>query len=142
MAPRFYPDREPDGGAHTVSRNIGGASLPNAAEVAGVMGNDTFNTFRPTLEGIHNSGHVWVSGTMSIVNTAPADPTSWMHHAEIDRIWAEWQAHLGRGPAYIALPLRSVKGDRVWAYAVGLSGLPRCVEPATVESSRSSTPRS
>ena len=27
---------------------------------------------------------------MSNVPTAPADPMFWMHHAEIDRIWAIW----------------------------------------------------
>lgn len=79
-------------GPHTVTRNIGGAILPNAAAVAAVMGNGTFNTFAQALEGVHDSGHVWVGGSMGIIPTAPADPVFWMHHAEIDRIWAEWQA--------------------------------------------------
>ena len=29
---------------------------------------------------------------MLSIPTAPCDPVFWMHHAEIDRIWAEWQA--------------------------------------------------
>ena len=29
---------------------------------------------------------------MMSIPTAPCDPVFWMHHAEIDRIWAEWQA--------------------------------------------------
>jgi tyrosinase len=77
------------GGPHTVVRNIGALSiLPNAA----TMANSTFNAFTPALQGVHNSGHVWVGGSMGSVATAPADPVFWMHHAEIDRIWAAWQA--------------------------------------------------
>lgn len=89
----FTPTVNLIGGPHTVTRNIGTFGLlPNAASVAGAMANGTFNTFASALEGIHNSGHVWVGGSMGIVPTAPADPVFWMHHAEIDRIWAEWQA--------------------------------------------------
>jgi tyrosinase len=87
-------------GSHTVTRNIGTfAFLPTAASVAAVTANATFSTFAPALEGVHNSGHVWVGGSMSGVPTAPADPVFWMHHAEIDRLWAEWQApHPGQNP--------------------------------------------
>jgi tyrosinase len=89
----FTPTVNLIGGAHTVTRNIGAfANLPDATAVATVMGNGTFSTFAPALEGVHNSGHVWVGGSMGSVPTAPADPVFWMHHAEIDRIWAEWQA--------------------------------------------------
>lgn len=80
-------------GPHTVTRNIGlFATLPDASDVTAVMTNGTFNSFAPALEGIHNSGHVWVGGSMGGIPTAPADPVFWMHHAEIDRIWAVWQA--------------------------------------------------
>jgi tyrosinase len=80
-------------GPHTVNRNIGAfATLPDATDVATAMGNGTFNTFGSALEGIHNSGHVWVGGSMQAVLTAPADPVFWMHHCEIDRIWADWQS--------------------------------------------------
>lgn len=97
----FTPTVNLMGGPHTVTRNIGAfATLPNAAAVATAMGNGTFNTFAPALEGIHNSGHVWVGGSMGSILTAPADPVFWMHHAEIDRIWAEWQAiNPGQNPS-------------------------------------------
>ena len=88
----FTPTVNLLGGPHTVTRNFGGAFLPNAAAVAAAMANGTFNAFTPALQGIHNSGHVWVGGSMGSVATAPADPVFWMHHAEIDRIWAAWQA--------------------------------------------------
>ena len=87
-------------GPHTVNRNIGAfATLPSAADVAGALANTTFNPFAGALEGIHNSGHVWVGGSMQSVLTAPTDPVFWMHHAEIDRRWAIWQAsHGGQNP--------------------------------------------
>lgn len=89
----FTPTVTLMGGPHTVTRNIGMfASLPNAAAVTTAMANGTFNSFASALEGIHNSGHVWVGGSMGSVPFAPCDPVFWMHHCEIDRIWAEWQA--------------------------------------------------
>lgn len=89
----FTPTVTLMGGPHTVTRNIGMfALLPSAAAVTAAMANDTFNTFASALEGIHNSGHVWVGGSMGSVPFAPCDPVFWMHHCEIDRIWAEWQA--------------------------------------------------
>ncbi|HET9213713.1 MAG TPA: tyrosinase family protein [Gaiellaceae bacterium] len=96
----FTPTVNLIGGPHTVTRNIGVfAVLPNAAAVAAAMANGTFNSFGGALEGIHDSGHVWVDGSMGGFATAPCDPVFWMHHAEIDRIWAEWQeANPGQNP--------------------------------------------
>jgi tyrosinase len=89
----FTPTVNLASGPHTVSRNIGAfATLPNAASVAAAMGNAAFNGFAAAVEGVHNSGHVWVGGSMGSIQNAPCDPVFWMHHAEIDRIWAAWQA--------------------------------------------------
>lgn len=100
MLAGFTPTVNLLGGPHTVNRNIGAfATLPDAAAVAAVMGNGTFNPFAVQLEGVHDSGHVWVGGTMLSIVTAPADPVFWMHHCEIDRLWAEWQsANPGQNP--------------------------------------------
>jgi len=97
----FIPTVNLMNGPHTVTRNIGlFATLPTTADVATVMANGTFNPFASALEGIHNSGHVWVGGSMGGIPTAPTDPIFWMHHAEIDRIWAEWQAvNPGQNPS-------------------------------------------
>lgn len=97
----FAPTVNLMGGPHTVTRNIGAfATLPDTAAVNAALANGTFNGFAAALEGIHNSGHVWVGGTMQSVVTAPADPVFWMHHCEIDRVWAEWQAaNPGQHPA-------------------------------------------
>jgi len=48
----------------------------------------------------HNVIHVAVGGNgwMSDPNTAAQDPIFWLHHANIDRLWAEWIA-MGDGRA-------------------------------------------
>jgi tyrosinase len=54
-----------------------------------------FDLFQSRLEGSpHNNGHV-VSGAGNghIGNgMSPLDPAFWLHHCNVDRIWAEWQA--------------------------------------------------
>ncbi|MDX1479051.1 MAG: tyrosinase family protein [Saprospiraceae bacterium] len=97
----FTPTVNLSSGSHTVTRNIGAFStLPNTAAVNAAMSNGTYNSFASALEGIHDSGHVWVGGSMGLVPTAPCDPIFWMHHCEIDRIWAEWQAaNPGQNPS-------------------------------------------
>ncbi|MBL4706259.1 MAG: tyrosinase family protein [Flavobacteriales bacterium] len=39
----------------------------------------------------HNAGHDWIGGDMGNPMISPNDPIFWMHHAQIDRIWSEWQ---------------------------------------------------
>ena len=53
---------------------------------------------------LHNLVHMWVSGTISpgdprtakrgtmILSTSPNDPVFFLHHANVDRLWAMWQA--------------------------------------------------
>jgi hypothetical protein len=44
------------------------------------------------LEEYHNTVHMWVGGnTMPYPMQSPNDPMFWLHHANVDRIWAEWQ---------------------------------------------------
>jgi hypothetical protein len=44
------------------------------------------------LESIHNAIHNWCGGTMQDPMAAPQDPVFWLHHANVDRIWTQWQA--------------------------------------------------
>ena len=61
---------------------------------------DDFTTFcgrMPTGAGSveaygHNHIHVLVGGLMGRTETAAQDPVFWMHHCNIDRVWATWQA--------------------------------------------------
>lgn len=39
----------------------------------------------------HNSVHNWIQGNMASF-FSPRDPVFWLHHGNIDRIWASWNA--------------------------------------------------
>ncbi|MFI6470949.1 tyrosinase family protein [Streptomyces sp. NPDC050516] len=81
------------------------AQLPTRAEVDGVLAMTTYDMapwnsasdgFRNHLEGwrgvnLHNRVHVWVGGQMG-TGASPNDPVFWMHHAFVDKLWAQWQA--------------------------------------------------
>ncbi|MBN1209191.1 MAG: tyrosinase family protein [Myxococcaceae bacterium] len=40
----------------------------------------------------HNRGHNFIGGHMSR-GFSPNDPIFWLHHANVDRLWANWQAN-------------------------------------------------
>jgi tyrosinase len=40
----------------------------------------------------HDQVHVGVGGNMGDVPTSPLDPIFWLHHCNIDRLWAEWNS--------------------------------------------------
>ncbi|MFJ8648750.1 tyrosinase family protein [Streptomyces sp. NPDC093546] len=92
----------------------GGRQLPTRAEVDSVLAMATYDMapwnsssdgFRNHLEGwrgvnLHNRVHVWVGGHMA-TGASPNDPVFWLHHAFIDKLWADWQA---RHPGSTYLP--------------------------------------
>ncbi|PSB45444.1 tyrosinase [Cyanosarcina cf. burmensis CCALA 770] len=41
---------------------------------------------------LHNQVHRWVGGDM-LTNPSPNDPVFFLHHANVDRLWAIWQAN-------------------------------------------------
>ncbi|MFE5540071.1 tyrosinase family protein [Streptomyces sp. NPDC056492] len=83
----------------------GTPQLPTRADVDSVIAipeydsapwNSASNGFRNALEGwrgvnLHNRVHMWVGGQMTSA-ASPNDPVFWLHHAFIDKLWAEWQA--------------------------------------------------
>ncbi len=40
---------------------------------------------------LHNQVHAWIGGDMSSVNISPNDPVFFLHHCNVDRLWAIWQ---------------------------------------------------
>ena len=65
--------------------------LPSPSSVDGVFDENTFSGFQFWLElGPHNAVHRAVGGNMAQANS-PSAPLFYLHHATIDRIWAEWQ---------------------------------------------------
>jgi tyrosinase len=91
-----------------LQRNLGATgALPTRDRVRAVVREQTiydvvpFDSSSPGgirnfLEGwigssaIHNSVHVWVGGDMEL-SSSPNDPTFFLHHCNVDRIWAAWQ---------------------------------------------------
>jgi tyrosinase len=70
--------------------------------------------FRNALEGpLHNLIHRWVGGSM-LLNTSPNDPVFFLHHCNVDRIWALWQAIRSgnEGNSGIDYPFDMVDRDR------------------------------
>jgi tyrosinase len=93
-----------------LTRSIGeGAPLPTRANVTAILAITPYDMapfdsrsgtggMRNKLEGwappggphAHNQVHVFVGGDMGF-GTSPNDPLFYLHHANIDRIWAAWQ---------------------------------------------------
>lgn len=85
-----------------------GNSLASAAQLNALLANAAFDPFQSTLEAapFHNRLHVLVGGTM-VSSASPADPLFWLHHAFIDKIWADWQVlHPGVNPSNASEVLR------------------------------------
>lgn len=64
------------------------------------IADDDFDNFvgKPDVAGRaegygHNSVHMITGGKMGDVETAPLDPLFWLHHCNVDRVWATWQRH-------------------------------------------------
>jgi tyrosinase len=90
-------------GSITVTRAPGSPAWLStiASNVPATMALTDYTSFATQLEDIHNMVHVWVGGTMGSIPTAPADPVFWMHHANVDRLWWQWQqspAGSGKNP--------------------------------------------
>jgi hypothetical protein len=89
-----------------LTRNFGGMqpTLPTPQDVTATLGVTPYDSspwnvgsqgFRNNLEGfigpgMHNAAHMWVGGSM-MPSTSPNDPVFFLHHANVDRIWANWQ---------------------------------------------------
>nr|4YD9_A Chain A, hemocyanin [Todarodes pacificus]4YD9_D Chain D, hemocyanin [Todarodes pacificus]4YD9_G Chain G, hemocyanin [Todarodes pacificus]4YD9_J Chain J, hemocyanin [Todarodes pacificus]4YD9_M Chain M, hemocyanin [Todarodes pacificus]4YD9_P Chain P, hemocyanin [Todarodes pacificus]4YD9_S Chain S, hemocyanin [Todarodes pacificus]4YD9_V Chain V, hemocyanin [Todarodes pacificus]4YD9_Y Chain Y, hemocyanin [Todarodes pacificus]4YD9_b Chain b, hemocyanin [Todarodes pacificus] len=66
---------------------------------------DDFCDFEVQFEVTHNSIHAWTGGSepysMSSLHYTSFDPMFWLHHSQVDRLWAIWQAlQIQRGKPY------------------------------------------
>jgi len=73
-----------------VTRTWDASLLPISHDLTAVTARTTFASFQRTLEQVHNNVHGAVGGTMDS-SSSPADPVFWLHHGNLDRIWARWQ---------------------------------------------------
>jgi tyrosinase len=65
--------------------------MPIRPVITAIMRRTSFGGFQSDLEGVHGGVHNAVGGTMRTARS-PADPLFWLHHAQVDRLWAQWQA--------------------------------------------------
>jgi tyrosinase len=97
-----------------LQRKFGDGAMPTTEEVLDAIftyrpydaapwnqGSDINNSFRNYLEGwwptksaMHNAVHVYVGGQMQ-TGSSPNDPAFFLHHANVDRLWALYQATWG-----------------------------------------------
>ena len=76
-----------------------GAYASHLSRAASAINLD-FVSFQNQISGVHGSVHIRTGGDMTSVPTAAYDPIFYLHHANVERIWADWQiAHPGPLPA-------------------------------------------
>lgn len=71
-------------------------------------------SFRCGLEfALHNTVHRWISGDMATA-CSPNDPVFFLHHCNVDRLWASWQKQHDSSP-YVpdATAADELKGHRI-----------------------------
>lgn len=93
-------DSDPDYLRRSFGTDATAPSLPSANDVATALSTGNYDSypwsgFSSGLRGqvevaLHNLVHRYVGGTMAAM-TSPNDPVFWLHHCNIDRLWADWQ---------------------------------------------------
>lgn len=79
--------------------------LPQFADVDAILGATTAANFRSLLEAgstmvsSHNEVHRYIGGHMG-GGASPNDPIFWLHHCNLDRLWAMWQLDGHGGSAW------------------------------------------
>ncbi|MEI9887837.1 MAG: tyrosinase family protein [Rhizomicrobium sp.] len=76
---------------------FGGDNLDSGHTQIGLLEQRPHNDIHLACGGVINSSN----GAMAEITTAAFDPVFWVHHANIDRMWAEWASRPGKswGPA-------------------------------------------
>ncbi|MCF6363503.1 MAG: tyrosinase family protein [Gammaproteobacteria bacterium] len=83
-----------------LQRNLGEPfNLPSVAQIRQALNSVAYDNFQDALETgqgiagtrLHNGLHVWIGGHMSNVTASTFDPIFYLHHCNIDRLWAMWQ---------------------------------------------------
>jgi tyrosinase len=79
-----------------IRRNLGAfTALGTQAQVNNALNTNAYLTLRGRLEagaGMHNAMHNWFgTGSTMRTQTSPNDPMFWLVHANVDRLWGQWQ---------------------------------------------------
>ncbi len=75
----------------SVTRAWDPSEMPTRDQLESQIKSKKFSAFQRSLElGAHAAIHIAIGGTMNS-SSSPADPIFFLHHANLDRIWSEWQ---------------------------------------------------
>ncbi len=105
----WSPDQVTTVGTRALAKGQGLQSDPDAGQdftqsfIDGIMEETVFSIFTNQLEtGPHNNGHVITGGNNGHMcdGMSPLDPIFWLHHCNIDRLWAEWQTAGNNTPPF------------------------------------------
>lgn len=76
----------------TWSNQTGVDELLNAPNISIVQSTFTSSKALEPHRGLHGGGHFAIGGAMTDFFGSPSDPVFFPHHANIDRLWSQWQA--------------------------------------------------
>ena len=98
----FRPNRNPG----TNQGNAIDQDSPNALDLDALMGETTYDQQSDAVQGfcmdldfnLHGSVHVMVGDAkgMGSIPSAANDPIFWLHHCNVDRLWASWNQNGGK----------------------------------------------
>lgn len=93
----FYNYKRKDIGRNTVRASTAEVDLVSSFNQRKLSTSDLFsvssyNEFSKNLENIHDLVHVDVGGDMADISNAAFDPIFWLHHCNVDRLMAMYQA--------------------------------------------------
>lgn len=131
--PLFHPNREKSftkglleisGSIGEAPKTLGAATFFHEVGVPGFGGDhlDSDHTQIGLLEQRpHNDIHLAVggvinssNGAMAEITTAAFDPVFWVHHANVDRMWAEWASTPGK--SWGAAPSQDWFDEKPWRF--------------------------
>lgn len=89
----LYAGPQPGGGLTNRAPDVDSRTFDDLASSAQTaLAASTFADFSNSLNGTHGGLHVRVGGDMAGVSTAGFDPIFYLHHSNVDRLWARWSA--------------------------------------------------
>ena len=81
----------PPGGSEPPDAGCSGVPA-SGGTITTILGRGDYASFTLDVENnAHNQVHNWSKGTLQNPSTASFDPTFWLLHGNVDRLWSIWQ---------------------------------------------------
>ncbi|KAF3904020.1 Tyrosinase [Arthrobotrys entomopaga] len=107
LSTRRYPDSGWNDHSASASSNMQYGFGPRVSATYNAFLSTSYNIFSNRIEGVHDGVHTATGGggDMSIISVSAFDPIFWLHHCNVDRITAMFQA---TQPSYWVTPAPAV----------------------------------